>query len=156
MTDEPIEIARLSGAGVGDDGASVRFRIESPDGSAVDFWCRHDRLEGLIHFFAGLGQLSASRRGEVTPHRFGATDKVTVSPIETSDVGFMRAMESDEAVLVVRMFGFDLGFSVTPAQLRALHGEIERMVPKSSLYPSDHHHHHDHDHHHHDDKDDGA
>ena len=76
-------------------------------------------------------------------HQFGPTDNVTVSPIEISDVGFMRGLESDEAVLVVRMFGFDLGFSVTPSQLRALHAEIERMVPKSLLQPRDHHHHHD-------------
>ncbi len=152
MADQPLHIARLSEAATSDDGATVRFRIEADDGRAVDFSCDHARLEGLVHYIAQLGQLSASRRGAVTPHRFGATDTVTVSPIEISDVGFMRGMESDEAVLIVRMFGFDLGFSVTPAQLRALHGEIERMVPKSSLHPSDHHHHHDH---HHDGKDDG-
>jgi hypothetical protein len=146
MENEPLHIARLSAAATTDDGATVQFRIEAADGRAAEVSCDHDRIEHLIHFFAGLGRLSADRRPEVTPHQFGATDKVTVDPIEISDVGFMRGLEAEEAILVVRMFGFDLGFSVTPAQLRALHAEIERMMPKSALRPDDHHHHHDHDH----------
>jgi len=36
MTDEPLHIARLSGAATSDDGATVRFRIEAADGRAVD------------------------------------------------------------------------------------------------------------------------
>lgn len=159
MTDAPLAIARLSNAGVSDDGRTLHLRIEAVDGRAIDVTCDHDQLEGLVHYVVQLGQLSAARRDDVTPHRFGPTDKVATTPIEISDVGFMRGMESDEAVLVVRMFGFDLGFSVTPAQLRALHAEIERMVPKSTLQPSDHHHDHDHGHghdhgHHHHDEDD--
>ena len=66
----------------------------------------------------------------------------------------MHGLESDEAVLVARLFGFDLGFSVTPAQLRALHAEIERIMPKSMLRPDDNH--HDHHHHHRDDHDGGG
>ena len=150
MVDEPLHVARLSDGATDDDGATVRFRIEAVDGRTVDLSCDHDQIERLIHFLAGLGRMSADRRPDVTPHQFGPTDKVTVSPLEISDVGFMRGLESDEAVLVVRLFGFDLGFSVTPAQLRALHAEIERMVPKSALQPHDHHHHH------HDDRDDGG
>ncbi len=142
MEIEPLHVARLSGGATDEDGATVRFRIEAVDGRTADLSCDHDQIERLIHFFAGLGRMSADRRPDVTPHRFGPTDKVTVSPLEISDVGFMRGLESDEAVLVVRLFGFDLGFSVTPSQLRALHAEIERMVPKSSLQPRDHHHHH--------------
>ncbi len=153
MENEPLHVARLGAAATDDDGATVRFRIEAADGRAVDLTCDHHQIEHLIHFFAGLGRLSADRRAEVTPHRFGPTDKVTVDPIPISDVGFMRGMETEEAVLVVRIFGFDLGFSVTPFQLRALHAEIERMVPKSALLPDDHHHHH---HHHHDDDDGGG
>jgi len=154
MENQALHIARLAAAATDDDGATVRFRVEATDGRAIDLSCDHDQIERMIHFFAGLGRLSAARRAAVTPHRFGPTDKVAVDPIGISDVGFMRGMETDEAVLVVRIFGFDLGFPVTPVQLRALHAEIERMVPKSSLRPDDHHHHHHH--HHHDDGDDGG
>ena len=144
MVIEPLHVARRSEGATDADGATVRFRIEAVDGRTADLSCDQDQIESLIHFLAGLGQISAYRRTDVTPHQFGPTDKVTVSPLEISDVGFMRGLENDEAVLIVRMFGFDLGFSVTPSQLRALHAEIERMVPKSSLQPQDHHHqHHD-------------
>ena len=71
-----------------------------------------------------------------------------IEPIEPSDIGLMRDMESAELVLVARMFGFDLSFTVTPHQLAALYHEIARALPKSVLVPSDHHHHHDHDHDH--------
>jgi hypothetical protein len=67
--------------------------------------------------------------------------------MDVSDVGLMRGMESDEIVLVARMSGFDLGFSVNAAQLCALHKEIERVVPRAVLRADDHHHHGD-DHHH--------
>jgi len=141
MVIEPLHVARLSEGATDADGVTVRFRVEAIDGRMADLSCGHDQIESLIHFLAGLAQMAAYRRTDVTPHQFGPTDKVTVSPLEISDVGFMRGLESDEAVLVVRMFGFDLGFSITPSQLRALHAEIERMVPKSSLQSHDHHHH---------------
>jgi hypothetical protein len=143
MTDATLHIACLTDADASDDGSTVNFRIEAGDGRAVAVACDYDRLEGLIHYIVQLGQLSADRRSDVTPHQFGPTDNITVSPLEISDVGFMRGLESDEAVLVVRLFGVDLGFSVTPPQLRALHAEIERILPKSMLQPDDHHHHHD-------------
>jgi hypothetical protein len=149
MADEEIDIARLTDAGVSKDGNVVRFRIESAAGRTVDVACDHERLEGLIHYIVRLAQLSADRRDDVTPHQFGPTDNITVSPLEISDVGLMKGLETNEGVLVTRLFGFDLGFSVNPAQLRALHAEIERILPKSMLQPQDHHHDHDHDHHHH-------
>ncbi len=141
----PLTLDRLADATISDDGRTVQFDVRARDGRAVAVSCDHGDLESIIHFLVRLGQLSAERRREVTPHSFGHSDNVIVSPIETSDVGLMRAMESDDAVLVARMSGFDLGFSVTPYQLRALHKEIERALPHSFLHASDHHH-GDHDH----------
>ena len=63
-----------------------------------------------------------------------------------SDIGLMKDIESSDGVLVARMSGFDLGVMVTPFQLRALHAEIERILPDSMLHPKDHHHDHDHEH----------
>ena len=149
MSDTPLVLMRLSQGTTADDGKTVRFRIEARDERHVEVECDHADIEKMITYLIGVARLAAEKRSQVTPHHFGQTDKVTASPIEASDVGFMRGMESDEIVLVVRMFGFDLGFTVTPYQAGALHGEIERMLPNAMLHPSDHHHHHhenDHDH----------
>ena len=148
MGDGPLVLTGLSRAAAAADGSRVRFRIEGRGGRHVDVDCDHADLERIIAYLIGTGQLAAARRPQVTPHRFGGADNVTVSPIETSDLGFMRGMASDEIVLVARMFGFDLGFAVTPFQARALHGEIERMLPRAMLRPDEHRHGHDHGHRH--------
>lgn len=145
MAETIIELARLADAETDEAGEALRFRIESKDGNSVTIACDQTDLEPLIHYMIQLGQLSAARRTDVTPHGFGHTDRVETSPVAVSDIGLMRDLETDEGVLVARMDGFDLGFQVTPAQLRALHAEIERVLPESMLKPSDHHHHH-HDH----------
>jgi hypothetical protein len=148
---DPITLDRLDGAATSDDGRTVQFDVRARDGSAVAVSCGHGDLESIIHFTIQLGQLSAERRSQVAPHSLGRSDNITVSPIDTSDVGLMRAMESDYVVLVARMAGFDLGFSVTPYQLRALYKEIERVLPRNMLHADEHHHHHGdpgHDHHH--------
>ncbi len=145
MADDTLRLARLSGAAA--DGETVRFTIEAKDGGKLEIACGHRDIEPVIHFMIGLGRLSAEKRGDVTPHRFGHSDRVEVSPVDISDIGLMREIDGDSAVLALRMFGFDLGFQVDPPQLKALHAEIERILPASMLRPSDHHDHgHDHDH----------
>lgn len=146
MTDRIIELARLSGAASSDDGATTRFRIEGRDGAHVDIACDVADLERIVHYMVELGRLAAAAQEAATPHRFGHSDRVVANPIDISDVGLMREVDSDRAMLVLRMHGFDLGFTVEPADLKALHGEIERILPGHVLHPDDHHHHHDHDH----------
>lgn len=152
MTDT-IQLDRLANASTSADGRIVQFAVHGGEGRSVEVACDHGDLEKLIHFLVRLGQLSAERRGQVTPHFFGHSDNITVSPMDVSDVGLMRGMESDEIVLVARMSGFDLGFSVNAAQLGALHKEIERVLPRAVLHADDHHHHGDDHHQHGDDHD---
>jgi hypothetical protein len=150
-TMETLDLERMSGAAASADGRTVRFEIHGHDGQRVAVCCVPGELEKMIHFLVHLGQLAAERRHTIAPRYLGPSDNITVAPIEVSDVGLMRAMEADDVVLVARMSGFDLGFSVTPYQLRALHKEIERVVPRAMLHADDHHHHHgdgDHDHKH--------
>lgn len=143
MADLPIELMRLSNGTCSDDGTRVRFRIESPGDGGVEIECAHSDIESVIRFMIGLGGLAAARRPEVTPHTMGRTDRVRIDPIDISDLGFMRERESGETVLVMRMFGFDLGFAVSRDQLAGLKAELDRLVPDA---PDGHDHHHDHHH----------
>jgi len=145
MSVQRIDLNRLDKARVAPDGTGVSFQVVGSDGEALEITCDHSDLLPLIGYMIGLGQAAAARRGEVTPQAFGDTDRVTIEPIQTSDIGLMRELGSDELVLVARMFGFDLSFTVTRDQLAALHEEIERALPKSMLVKTDHHHHHDHE-----------
>ncbi len=146
MAETVLQLSRLTHAAVSEDGETVSFAIEGRDGRKVQISCGQRDIESIIHYMIQLGQNSAARRGQVTPHQFGNTDRVETSPLEVSDIGLMKDLESSDGVLVARMSGFDLGFKVTPFQLRALHAEIERILPDTVLRPKDHHHHHDHDH----------
>ena len=148
MNRQKLDLDRLEAASVADDGTRLSFRIMGTGGEVVEVGCGHTDLLPIIGFMVGLGGNAAAARAEVTPRSFGTSDKLGIEPIETSDIGLMRDMESAELVLVARMFGFDLSFTVTPHQLAALYHEIARALPKSVLVPSDHHHHHDHDHDH--------
>ena len=140
-----MALDRLENPSVSADGGSVAFTILDKDGASAEIACRSEDLERIVGYLAGLGGQAASRRADVTPSFFGNTDRVLAEPIETSDVGLVRGLEDGEVLLVMRMFGFDLGFTVTRPQLAALHGEIERALPRSALVKTDHHHHH-HDH----------
>ncbi len=141
-----LNLERLDRPGVSEDGRRVSFRIRGVGGEAVGIECDHADLVALIRYLVGLGRNAAAAHRDVTPRSFGHSDKVSVAPIETSDIGLMRDMESSDLVLVARMFGFDLAFTVTPAQLAALYREIERALPRSILVPTGHDHHHDHAH----------
>lgn len=139
-----LTLDRLEKPSVSEDGSSVSFTVRDATGAAVEIACGADDLERVIGYLAGLGGQAASRRPDVTPQFFGNTDRVLAEPIETSDIGLVRGLEDGELILVARMFGFDLGFTVTGPQLAALHREIERALPRSALVKTDHHHHHDH------------
>jgi len=146
MTGPRFRLDRLEAGAAAPDGAGVSFRIVGAGGERVTLECGHGDLGPLIAYMAGLGREAAQARAQVTPATFGDSDKVGIEPIETSDVGLMRDMETGEVVLVARMSGFDLGFTVTAPQLAALRREIERALPRSALAPpGDHHHHHHHD-----------
>jgi hypothetical protein len=142
-----MQLDRMTDAAASPDGRAVQFAVQGKDGARVEIACLYGDIEKIIHFLVRLGQSAADRRAQVAPHFFGHSDNVTVSPFDVSDVGLMRGMESDEIVLVARLAGFDLGFSVNPFLLRALHKEIERVLPRAMLHADDHHHgDHDHDH----------
>jgi hypothetical protein len=149
MAESVLELARLTHATVSEDGENIGFVVEGRDGRKLEIACDHRDLEGIIHYMIQIGRNSAARREQVTPHQFGNTDRVETVPLEVSDIGLMKDLETSDGVLVTRMSGFDLGFKVTPYQLRALHKEIERILPDSILHPKDHHHHDDDGHHHH-------
>ncbi len=136
-----LALDRLENPSVSADGGGVAFTIRDEHGTGVEIACRADDLERIVAYLAGLGGRAAARRGDVTPSFFGNTDRVLAEPIQTSDVGLARGLEDGEVILVARMFGFDLGFTVTRPQLAALHREIERALPRSALVKTDHHHH---------------
>lgn len=139
-----ITLDRLEEPSVAPDGGSVSFRVRGAADEGVEIECRSDDLERVIAYLAALGGQAAARRPDVSPGSFGNTDRVLTEPIETSDVGLVRGLEDGEVILVTRMFGFDLGFTVTRPQLAALYREIERALPRAALVKTDHHHHHDH------------
>ncbi len=136
-----ITLERLENASVSEDGGSVSFTVRDPSGSGAEIVCRADDLERFVAYLAGLGARAAVRRPDVTPRFFGNTDRVLAEPMETSDIGLARGLEDGAVILVARLFGFDLGFTVTRPQLAALHREIERTMPRAALAPADHHHH---------------
>ena len=120
MSSCKVVLDRLDSPTVSDDGRQVSFRVCGVDREAVEIGCDHADLLPLIAYLIGLGGRAATAREGVAPQSFGYSDKLSIEPIQASDVGLMRDMESSELVLVARLFGFDLSFTVTPHPLAAL------------------------------------
>lgn len=150
MSDEQLILSRMSAGPKDATGQTIGFQLEGEDGRKVDVVCPHDLVESVIRFMVELARDASDRRETMTRDSFNRAETAEIDPLPISHVTFMADPETVEIVLLLRMFGFDLGFSVTPEHLLSLKKELERILPALGIMDRkpDHDHHHDHHHHH--------
>lgn len=146
MSDQ-LTLLRMAAPAPDESGATVRFRIEGKDDRSVDIDCDPDQMENVIGFLIELARDAAERRSAQERNSFSRAETVDVTPNPVSAATFMVDPDSSEIMLLLRMFGFDLGFSLTPEHLAALKRELDRILPALGIKEPSHHH-HGHDHHH--------
>lgn len=147
MSEERVILNRMVAGPIDESGQSIRFTIQGKDGGDLDMECPHDLVENVIRFLVELARDAAERRTSSTRDSVGRAETAEVDPMPISHATFMADPETVEIVLLLRMFGFDLGFSVTPEHLLSLKKELERILPALGIVerkPD-----HDHQHHHH-------
>lgn len=146
MAEERVLLNQMAAGPKDDSGQSIRFRIQGEDGRDVDVECPHDLMETIIRFLVELARDAATRRSSSTRDSVSRAETAEVDPMPISHATFMADPETVEIVLLLRMFGFDLGFSVTPEHLLSLKKELERILPALGIVERkpnhDHHHHH--------------
>lgn len=148
MSDDPIILSQMAPGPEDETGETVRFRIQGEDGREADISCPHDAVETVIRFLVELSRNAAQRRGALMRDSFNRAETAEIDPSPISHLTLMAEPETADIVLLMRMFGFDLGFSVTPEHLVSLKKELERILPALGIVDRkpdhDHHHHHHH------------
>lgn len=147
MSDERIVLRRMAAGPNDESGEAIRFRLEGTDGREIDVECPYDLIERVVRFVVDLARDAAGRRSQQVRHSFARGERIEVDPLPVSHATLMADPEAMEIILVLRMFGFDLGFSMTPEHLSALKKELDRLLPLLGIVERGGHG-HGHDHHH--------
>jgi len=146
MSEQPIVLSSMAAGREDETGQAIRFRILGEDGREADIACPHRHVESVIRFLAELARNASARRASLTRDSFNRAETAEIDPLPISHLTLMADPETVDIVLLIRMFGFDLGFSVTPEHLLSLKKELERVLPALGIVERkpdhDHHHHH--------------
>ena len=141
-----IVLRSMAAAEPDDTGEALRFTVHGEGDRGVTIECPHDQVENMIPFLIDLARDAAARRKEEPRSSFARAEQLDVDPAAISHASFMVDPEINDIVLVLRMFGFDLGFSLTPEHLAGLKRELDRILPALGIEEKRPHHGHDHHH----------
>jgi hypothetical protein len=109
-----------------DDGETVAFTIRGETGKQLRINCSLAEIGDICSFLGFAAKAAAESR-----HSTLDDPKDThnyLSPIPAQGTGFTAGSDSTEAIIVMRLFGFDLAFSVPSSGLVALSGDIARIA----------------------------
>ena len=113
-------VVRLAEGQASDDGAKVRFRIETQDGPASDFEVLYEDLPALMRYFALVAEAASKARTAGLPPSFAESDGPKGEPLPATRLGLLPAEQPGKALLVVRNYDFDLQFLVDNQEIRRL------------------------------------
>lgn len=145
MSNERVILQSMAAGPKDETGESIRFLIKGMDGQEIDLECPHGLIEQVVRFLVESASEAAARQPHQVRNSFARGERVDVDPVPISHATFMADPEKGEIILVLRMFGFDLGFSMTPEHLSALKKELDRLLPLLGIVDRGGH---GHDHHH--------
>lgn len=139
MADEPVVLESMAAPAPDETGRTIRFQVKGRDGRDVAVECHHEMVDGMIRFLVELARDAAERRASGMRWSFSRAERVDVDPLPISHTTFVVDPQTMEIVQLFRMFGFDLGFLLTPEHMSGLKKELDRILP--AVDGQDHHHH---------------
>jgi hypothetical protein len=120
------KLATISNMGTLDDGNAVAFTIETEDGNRLALHCLLPELGDIFCALATLAKAAGEERNAPTPEP-PATHNY-LAPIPAQGIGFQAGRTPDETLLVVRLYGFDMAFSVPSSGLVRLADDVARIA----------------------------
>jgi hypothetical protein len=120
------KLLRLSDGAVFNDGEYVVFTVVRHDGKKLRVNCSLPELGDTFCFLGQLARIATESQDKDTPrvpegHNY-------LAPIPAQGMGFQAGDSPDETLLVMRLFGFDLGFSVPSNVLVEVADDIARIA----------------------------
>jgi hypothetical protein len=126
-------LLQLSDASVSPDGETVCFSIETQDGKKLCVQCPVAELGDIFSF---LGQLASAAGERRNIELKGPSDGYNyLCPIPAKGMGFQAANDPNETLLVMRLHGFDLAFSVPTGGLAEVADGFARTARTLSADP---------------------
>jgi hypothetical protein len=119
----PDKLARLSNGLVRPDG-DVQFTVETDAGRSLTVHCPVSELGEIFAYLGNLAKAAGELSGTPPPTHF-QNDLAAVPAI---GIAFAAGTNPSETLLVMRLHGFDMAFSVESNGLIALADDIRRIA----------------------------
>jgi hypothetical protein len=125
-TDRGNKLARLEDATVFDGGATVAFTITTVNRKQLRVNCPLAELGDIFSYLGILAKNAGAERKVPMPplpqsHNY-------LAPVPAEGIAFQAGTQPDETLLLMRLSGFDMAFSVSRSGLIALADEIRRIA----------------------------
>ena len=121
---------RLSQGASSHDGKAIRLRIEAEDVAPLDVAIPASQIGDIIQYLAYLAHDAAAKRGPAKT--FDPT--LNVPPIPATQLALMLGPPGS-AILVVRLFDFDLAFELPLAELQRVLPSFAQTVATLATEP---------------------
>jgi hypothetical protein len=116
----------LEDAAIFDDGDTIAFTVKSETGKQLRVSCSLSEVGDICSFLGHAAKAAAEQRNSTLEDTKGTHNYL--APIPSQGIGFTAGSDSTEAIIVMRLFGFDMAFSVPSSGLVALSGDIARIA----------------------------
>jgi hypothetical protein len=116
----------LEDPAVFDDGETVAFTIKNATGKQMRVNCSLPEIGDICSFLGTVAKAAGEIRNAPTPpfphgHNY-------LAPIPAQGIGFQAGANLGETILVMRLFGFDMAFSVESSGLARIADEVARIA----------------------------
>ena len=115
----PPRFTALSAPELSRDGKHFAVVVETDTGENLDLEIPLDEVGAIVEFL-----ISVANHAEFAPHQ----GQQSLSPIPIQGLGFAAGNSPEETLLVVRLVGCDLAFSLASSKVAALGNEFSRIA----------------------------
>lgn len=126
MIPEGNRLTQLSNALVLDDGDAVAFRVEREHGQTLDLACDLALIGDIFAFLGTLAKAAGVAQGKEAPAPSRTYNYLV--PIPAVGIGFQPGPRADETMIVIRLTGFDVAYSVPNNALAEMADGIARTA----------------------------
>lgn len=116
----------LDHAAIVDNGDFVAFTIKTLGEKELRVYCELAELGNIFAFLGELARQAGLERNAPKPPSSGSYNYL--APIPSQGIGFQAGQNLNETILVVRLSGFDMGFSVPSNALASMSDELVRIA----------------------------
>ncbi|HEY1615125.1 MAG TPA: hypothetical protein VGF97_15680 [Rhizomicrobium sp.] len=124
MERRPHPLKEIVDFQMSDDGKKFAVRLVTADGPTLDIEIPAIEMGALVRFFV----MNAAELAKSRPVNEEESDPAhgQVTPIPTQAIGLAQGAVHSEPLLIVQLFGFDLGFEVPITELSRLSAEFSQ------------------------------